>query len=666
MVHISLDRDTNSRYIVCVDVARVSAAPSKPLLIFDGDCNFCRYWIARWRQITGDAIDYLPFQDASIAERFPELPRSRFEQAVQLIETDGVVYSGANAVFRSLAYGKRWPLWTYRHLPGVAPVSEALYGFVARNRTFFSWLTRILWGREAAPVNYVLVRWLFLRAMGLTYLIAFISLWTQIMGLVGHNGITPADEYMRALGQNMTGSIWHRVFTEPTLCWFRADDAFLNLHCAVGTVLSVLVLLGIAQKLSLFLLWIIYLSLTIVCGVFLSFQWDILLLESGLLAIIFAPTAFLPWREFAAPISKTGLWLLRWLLFRLMFESGCVKLLSGDVTWRNLTALNYHYETQPLPTWLGWHAHHLPTWWHTTDVVLMYVIEILVPFFIFMPRRLRLAAFVLFLLLQAGIAATGNYGFFNILTIALSLLLLDDGIILNRIPKTAGERVNSWLELRGGAPARPVLWKFVASSGRILKGTVVVLILVITSVQLLKMFRPFAEIPNWAASLYYRAAPFRSINEYGLFRVMTTNRFEIIVEGSSDGHNWLPYEFKWKPGDLKQAPGFVEPHMPRLDWQMWFLPFGSYRNPRNAWFIYFCDRLLHGTPEVTRLLQTNPFFKAPPQYIRATFYEYHFTDAATRKRDATWWRREFKGLYCPVLTLRGAALDGAPTLQLER
>jgi lipase maturation factor 1 len=165
------------------------------------------------------------------------------------------------------------------------------------------------------------------------------------------------------------------------------------------------------------------------------------------------------------------------------------------------------------------------------------------------------------------------------------------------------------------------------------------------------MFRVCIEWPNWMVRLYYRAAPFRSVNNYGLFAVMTTNRPEIIVEGSNDGQKWSAYEFKWKPGDLKRAPGFVEPHMPRLDWQMWFAALGNYQ--QNPWFINFLYRLLQGAPEVTRLLKTNPFSNAPPEYIRAVVHDYHFTDTATRARDGTWWRREFKGRYCPTLSLRG-------------
>ncbi|HMC26493.1 MAG TPA: lipase maturation factor family protein [Verrucomicrobiae bacterium] len=641
---------------------RVSSPPAKPLLVFDGDCNFCRYWIARWQRITGDRIDYLPFQDPAIAERFPEIPRARFEQAVQLIETEGRIYSAAEAVFRSLAYGRRWPLWAYRHVPGVAPVTELAYRLVASHRTFFSFLTRLLWGRGAAPSRYVASRWLFLRLIGLIYIIAFVSLGVQIIGLVGHNGIVPADQMMPAL-QHATHALgWKRFFAEPTLCWYRADDAFLRLQCSAGIVLGLLVLLGVAQKLSLFLLWVLYLSLTIVCRVFLSYQWDVLLLETGLLAIIFAPTGLRPASELRAPISATGFWLLRWLLFRLMLASGCVKLLSGDPTWRNLTALNYHYQTQPLPTWIGWYAHQLPQWWHKGSVVVMYGIELVLPFFIFMPRRLRLIACWAFIFLQLAIGASGNYGFFNLLAIALCVLLMDDVLLWRLIPRRLRPFVTRWTGFQNGSfksvpsatPARSTtnpgqsFRSLVGSVGRIATTVVAILILIVSSMLLLAMFRLGVNWPRPLISLYARTAPFRSINNYGLFAVMTTTRPEIVVEGSNDGHKWEPYEFRWKPGDLKRRPGFVEPHQPRVDWQMWFAALGDYQE--NPWFMNFCYRLLQGSPEVIRLLEKNPFPQGPPQYIRAVVYEYKFTDPKKRAREGTWWSREYKGLYCPTLS----------------
>jgi len=627
--------------------------------VFDAECNFCRFWIARWQQVTGDRVDYISFQDPSIDQRFAELPRSRFEQAVQLIETDGRVYSGAEAVFRSLAYAMRWPLWAYQNIPGVAPISELFYGVVASNRTAFSFITRLLWGHDPVPPAYVAVRWLFLRLLGVVYLIAFVSLWVQIIGLIGHNGIVPADQVMNALGRATDSLGWKRFIVEPTFCWFRTDDAFLKLQCAAGTALGIFVCFGVAQRLSLFLLWALYLSLATICREFLSFQWDNLLLETGLLGIIFAPGGLRPATELALPISKTGLWLLRWLLFRLMFASGGVKLLSGDPTWRDLTALNYYYETQPLPPWVAWYAHHLPAWWHKTSTVLMYGTEIFVPFLIFMPRRFRLIACVCEILLQLSIAITGNYGFFNLLTIVLCVVLLDDRLLHRFAP----ERLRAWFgraRTRGqDKPPDPILQsndqslKIQAigrSLNRILTVTIAVLVLTVSSMLLVVMFRWRIEWPRPLIGLYSSTAPFRSINNYGLFSVMTTNRPEIIVEGSNDGQKWLAYEFKWKPGDLKRRPGFVAPHQPRLDWQMWFAALGDYR--QNQWFINFCYRLLQAKPEVIRLLQTNPFPNAPPKYIRAVVYEYNFTDRRTRKRDGTWWRREFKGYYCPTISLR--------------
>ena len=647
-----------------MDVIRVNSPPAKPLLVFDGDCNFCRYWIARWQRITGDRIDYLPFQDPAIAERFPEIPRARFDQAVQLIETDGRVYSSAGAVFRSLAYGRRWPLRAYQRVPGFAPVTEFAYGLVARHRTFFSFLTRLLWGTGAGPSEHVAVRWLFLRLIGLTYIIAFVSLGVQIIGLAGHNGIFPAEQVMHFFQRGTDSLGWKRFFAQPTLCWYRVDDAFLRLQCVAGVVVGLLVLVGVAQKISLFLLWLLYLSLTIVCPVFLSYQWDVLLLETGLLAIIFAPSGLRPSSELRAPVSLTGFWLLRWLLFRLMFASGCVKLLSDDPTWRNLTALNYHYQTQPLPTWIGWYAHQLPTWWHKGSTAVMYGIELGLPFFIFMPRRLRLIACWSFLFLQFSIAATGNYGFFNLLSIALCALLMDDALLWRLIPRRMRPFITRWSGFENGrfkmrlqpdriqaAAAGPNPFrKMAASLARIATATVATLILIVSTMLLVSMFRRHESWPRPLISIYACTAPFHSINNYGLFAVMTTTRPEIIVEGSNDGQNWQPYEFKWKAGDLKHRPAFVEPHQPRLDWQMWFAALGDYQ--QNPWFINLCYRLLQGSPEVIALLEKNPFPNAPPQYIRAVVYEYKFTDSKTRVREGTWWRREYIGPYCPTLSRR--------------
>src|ERR1035438_10402169 len=372
---------------------RVATPPSKPLMVFDGDCNFCALWIRRWQQLTGDAVDYLPAQDPRIAEQFPEIPRNQFDTAVQLIETDGVVYSGAEAVFRTLAHNPKrcWPLHVYQASPAFSNITERAYRLVAGNRTFFSLLTRWLWGRHVEQPAYCLTRWFFLRALGVIYLVAFVSLWAQISGLIGHNGILPTDQFMSAVKQqcDARGIGLERFHLLPTLCWFDSSDSFLNFQCAAGTALAILLIAGIAPAPCLALLWLVYLSLATVGRDFLGFQWDNLLLEAGFLAVFFAPLQLLPRSTREAPPSRAVRWLLWLLLFKLMFSSGCVKLLSGDPNWRDLTALTFHYYTQPLPTWIGWYANQLPFWFQKSSCAVMFGIELGAPWLIFAPRRLR-------------------------------------------------------------------------------------------------------------------------------------------------------------------------------------------------------------------------------------------------------------------------------------
>jgi predicted DCC family thiol-disulfide oxidoreductase YuxK len=620
---------------------RVAAPPPKQLMVFDGDCNFCALWIRRWKQMTGDAVDYFPSQDPRIAAQFSEIPRERFGTAVQLIETDGSVYSGAEAIFRLLAKNPKWQwlLHAYKKTPVVARITESAYSFVACHRTFFSRLTRLFWGRHVELPDYFLTRWIFLRALGLVYLVAFISLWTQIGGLIGHSGILPTDQFMSAVKQqcDAQGIGLERFHLLPTLCWFDSSDSFLNFQCAAGTVLAILLIFGIVPAPCLTLLWLIYLSLATVGRDFLGFQWDNLLLEAGFLAIFFAPLQLLPKLSHEIPPSRIVLWLLRLLLFKLIFSSGCVKLLSGDPNWRNLTALTFHYQTQPLPTWLGWYAQQLPLWFQKFSCFAMFAIELGAPFLIFAPRRIRFFGCTAIVFLQILILLTGNYTFFNFLTLALCLLLLDDYILRKFMPQKLNilfktQEINS-----------PWRWP------KTIMIPLAAIVLSISVLQMVSMFGvrtnllfPVAVADEWLQ-------PLRAVNSYGLFAVMTTTRNEIIVEGSDDGVNWLAYEFKYKPGDVNRRPEFIEPFQPRLDWQMWFAALGNYE--QNPWFWNFCERLLQGSPEVLALLEKNPFPKHPPRFVRAEFYEYHFTSAAERRASGAWWKREFVGEYLPMVSL---------------
>src|SRR5207249_7136709 len=333
---------------------RVPNPPSKPLIIWDGECHFCRRWIERWRETTRDAVDYATSEES--AERFPEIPREQFERSVIHIETDGSVFLGAEAVFRSLRCrsSRKWLAWSYDHVPGFAAVSESLYRIIAFNRRFASAITRLLWGDDVRPPAYFAARRWFLRALGLIYLIAFVSLWVQVDGLVGDNGILPVSQFLPAAHEQLGGQAYSVL---PTLCWFNSSDAFLHFLCGGGAVLSVLLIFGIAPVVSLIALFVFYLSLTIAGQTFLSFQWDILLLEAGFLSIFLAPLQLWPKQGREPRVSRAALFLLKLLLFKLMVMSGVVKLTSGDDSWgwidhsfhwSALTALDYHYWSQPL------------------------------------------------------------------------------------------------------------------------------------------------------------------------------------------------------------------------------------------------------------------------------------------------------------------------------
>jgi lipase maturation factor 1 len=609
-------------------VARPPAG--KPLLVYDGDCGFCRRWVARWRRSTQGRVDFAPFQEA--AERFPEIPPQAFARAVQYIETDGTVTPGAAGVFKALAAapGRPWGLLLYRRLPGFARASEWFYRRVAGNRPFFSFLTAALWGKSAEPSTYFVSRRLFIACLGAAYFFAFVSLGTQLEGLVGSRGILPAADFLSAVKERFGARAY---VLAPTLAWLGAGDALLAGLCAAGAVLALLLMAGVAPAPILLLLWADYLSLATVGRDFMAFQWDNLLLEAGFLAIFLAPWKISrgAWREDPPPPS--AIWLFRWLLFRLKFSSGLVKLASGDAAWRSLTALQFHYETQPLPTWIGWYAHQLPGGLQRFSAGALFVVELAVPFLVFGPRRVRHAAGFVLAGLQAVILLTGNYCFFNFLSIALCLLLFEDVFWRRGRP-------------RGAFHPTPAYKKpFLAAAA--------FAILVLSGLQMAGRFLGRGALADGAVKILAWADPFRTVNAYGLFAVMTTARDEIIVEGSDDGKEWRPYEFKWKPGDPARRPAFVAPHQPRLDWQMWFAALGTVR--QNPWFLNFLARVLEGSPPVLELLAENPFPDKPPRHLRARLFRYRFAAPEERRADGVWWRREEKGVYCPPVSLRSGS-----------
>ncbi len=615
---------------------RVSNLPPKPLMIWDGECHFCRRWIERWREITAGEVEYVTYQEA--ANRFPEIPIGQFKRAVAFIEPDGKAFFAAEAVYRSLRYrsSRRWLAWSYDRVPGFAAVSELAYKFVARHRGVGSAATRLLWGNDVRPPTYLWAQRWFLRALGVIYLIAFVSLWMQVDGLIGSDGISPVNQFLPAAHDQLGG---HAYSLLPTLCWFNSSNAFLHFLCAGGVVLSLLLIAGVVPVVSLIALFVFYLSLTIVGQAFLSFQWDILLLETGFLAIFFAPWQIWPKRGREPPVSRAALFLLKLLLFKLMVMSGVVKLTSGDDSWgwldhsfhwSALTAIDYHYWSQPLPTVFGWWADKSPEWFKHFSVAFCLAVEIIAPFFIWAPRRPRLIAAGLIVFLQIAIAVTGNYCFFNLLTIALCLLLIDDATIGRKYETVIGRCYSYRVSIYGAI-------------------AVIILTVPINAWLIFTAFKPDAPWPRPLAAVYGRVEAFRIVNGYGLFRVMTKDRAEIVIQGSADGIDWLPYEFKWKPGDVKRAPGWCAPHQPRLDWQMWFAALGTPQ--QNPWFGGLVVRLLQGSRDVSRLLAHNPFPDQPPRYIRASFYRYRFTTVEEHRQSGAWWKRQELGEYLPTVSL---------------
>jgi hypothetical protein len=495
-------------------------------------------------------------------------------------------------------------------------------------------------------------RRLYIQAFGFVYLIAFASLWSQIHGLVGQQGLLPADAFFKAASDKLGGDAYRLL---PSVCWLGSNDLMLHLWCASGIGLSILLIAGFAPRLVLVALWGIYLSLCIAGQAFLSFQWDALLLEMTVCSLLYAPRGWrVDWRQ-ASPMLPAARWLLWGLAFKLMFLSGVTKLLSGDAAWNDGTALRFHYYTQPIPNWISWYAYQLPLTYHQVPLMLMFVVELILPFLIFTGRRGRVLFGVSTIVLMLAIEATGNFGFFNLQTIVLCLPLLNDHVL---------HRLIRWRSTSVGSIALHVTrpqWRTGIGT------TAAVTLLALSSLTIIREMVRTQQVDkmpptvvstldlanrwllSWAEpALLNPIAPYRTINGYGLFRVMTTRRPEIVVEISDDGRTWDACEFSYKPGDINRAPPIVAPYMPRLDWQMWFAaldPKGS-----GYWLAALTEKLLEGNPSVARLIGNPKLGRDPPRFVRLTYYEYKFSSADQRNATGAWWSRSYSGQLTGELT----------------
>jgi len=485
--------------------------------------------------------------------------------------------------------------------------------------------------------GHLWARFVFLRSLALIFLSAFYSLAFQIYGLVGDNGILPAQAYLSQVA-SVFGP-FKKMWYAPTLFWLDAHDPALRAVIAVGLICSVLLVLNIRPRMMIVMCTVCFLSCIAVLQDFSSYQSDGMLLEAGFVSIFFAPRGTLPGLGATDPPSRISLFMLRWEWFRIYFESGVVKLASGDPHWRNLTAMDDYYQNGPLPSWLGWYVQQLPHWYHAGTVILTLVVELVLVWLLFGNRRARVACFLVVTALQIGIIATANYAFLNYLVLALGFLLLDDRFFASigfRVPATIPPPDTARAMIR-----------------RRIETVVLTFALYATVVAFLGSGLPF--LFTWPARLL---DPFRIAGAYGLFAVMTPARYEIEFQGSRDGNTWTAYPFRYKPQNINERPGFFAPYQPRFDWNLWFASLGQW--DESPWVIAAEQKLVGGSASVLQLFKYDPFKGKPPQMVRTILYQYWFTDLATKHRTGAWWRRQELGQYAPPVTSLSTTIRASP------
>jgi hypothetical protein len=364
------------------------------------------------------------------------------------------------------------------------------------------------------------------------------------------------------------------------------------------------------------------------------------------------------------------MFLLQWEWFRIYFESGVAKIRSGDPTWRNFTAMDNYYQNGPLPTWIGWYVQHFPHWFHAGTVVLTFAVELLLVWMLFLPRRFRIICFCIVTPFEIGIILTANYTFLNYIVLALGVLLLDDRFVEWVLPRKVRDFFTSTPSVGTGSEAAAEKTKNWRSVWRerlrplrmAIAGAFLGVVFYATTAQLIWMFLPTLPLPMSPVSAL---EPFRIANRYGLFAVMTPERLEIEFQGSSDGKTWIPYPFRYKPQDVKKAPGIYAPYQPRFDWNLWFASLGGWRE--NRFVLWAEERLLQNDADVLHLFAGNPFAGGPqPIAVRAVIYQYWFTDEKTKRETGDWWRRELLGAYAPALERQPDGRIGIVDLPIAR
>ena len=603
------------------------------VLLYDGHCRFCRRAARRLADLAGDRLTIESFQEPGVLDRYPQVSHDECMREMKLVLEDGRVEGGPRAVATALreARSARWrAMGALLGAPGVGALAGPVYRGVA--------LARYGLGGSDCPEGACArhggdaaafadlegdlrpTARLFLRALGLIYVCVFLSLAGQARVLVGADGLLPVREFL-APG---AAAGWTRFLQAPTLFWLWDGDAAVRGGPLLGVALGLGLALGFRPKTCLVGLWLLFLSYVTVGRDFFWFQWDSLLLESSALALL------LP----VSPAARPHPWvvfLFRWLAFRLLFESGIAKVQQGAESWYQLTAMAWYYETAPLPSLGGWLAHQLPLWAHRWTTALTLFGELLGPLLIWGSRPFRRVAFILIVGFQVGIEVTANYGYFNVLSAAVALFLLD-ARDLRRLPRWL---VGSTAPLPPGAPAprRPL----VASAAAI--------IFVLTLVEMLVLLAG-AGVQQSPPLVALRGAtqPFRFANKYHLFAQIDPRRIEPEIEWTADGEQWRAYQFRYKPGPLDRRPPIVAPHQPRVDFQLWFFTLGR-DGGRHAYFNTLIRRLCASPDSVRELFEPGSFPDRPPSVIRLAYHRYRMTDLETLRREGRYWSRELAGYH---------------------
>jgi hypothetical protein len=508
----------------------------------------------------------------------------------------------------------------------------------------FRWLFAPM---EGEP-RRLIARWIFLRALGLIYFSAFFSLVFQIRGLIGPQGILPAGPYLEAVAHSL--GHWERVWYAPTLLWFSAGSGMLSALCWLGMIASLLLFLNLWPRGMLAICFLCFLSFIAAAQDFSSYQSDGMLLEAGFISLFFAPPGLRPGLSVAHPASRASHFLLQWEWFRIYFESGIAKILSGDPQWRNFTAMDEYYQNGPLPTWIGWYVQHLPHWFHAATVYATLAMELGVVWMFLLPRRWRVVCFFIVTPWEIGVILTANYTFLNYLVLSLGVLLLDDCYLQRFVPPRWAS-AGAVAACPNTASSDAVLWRnniqeIWNAAGLTVSAVMLSWVFYAATAEMLGNY-PLPTSPIVALE------PFRIANRYGLFAVMTRGRYEIEFQGSDDGVDWKPYHFRYKPQELDQAPRIYAPYQPRFDWNLWFTSLGSWREspivPNTA------IRLLSNDQDVLQLFADNPFPQAPPHEVRTLLWQYWFTSMDEKRKTGMWWRRQLLGRYAPTL---GKMADG--------